>query len=69
MVFNMHMLGLIDDVISCELRCLLLEGDKEDLIGFLLMLVHPEVLAAVVGPLVTVDDGHAANFIQGEADY
>lgn len=46
-----------------------MEGDEEDLVGFLLMLIHSEVLAAVVGSFVSVDDSHSADLIQGEADY
>ena len=48
MVLNVNMLRLIDDLICRKLRGFFLEGDKEDLIGLLLMLIYPKMLAPVV---------------------
>lgn len=48
---------------------LLMEGDEQDLIVILELLIHEEVFGFAWGTLVFVDDGHASNLVQGEADY
>jgi hypothetical protein len=45
-----------------------MKGHEKDLVFFLKLLLNPEILGPIQGTFVSVDDGHAANLIQSEAD-
>ena len=68
MILNVHMGGMILDLISGEFLCLLMESYKEDLVLLLELLIHSEVLASVEGSFVSVYYSHPSDLIEGKTD-